>query len=209
MLKPQRTQGSQRKNSTGCRPRSHYDILPNHAEAPIPPPSSFRKICEQIIKHHFGLNHVSLRIVGKTCRRNESEEYALLYGTDITKGLYFVREFCSVLLAYLKRLVRKLHFTDIDHIVCPVDNKVDLRPTLAIAARTMIPGIFMGQYARHSQRELDLPDMKEAKPFKSQPTPCSYRAPRGRMKPETSLIYHISALGTSMQERISCVGVRF
>ena len=106
MLKPQRTQRSQRKNSVGCHPRSHYDILPNHAEAPIPPPSSFRKICEQIIKRHFGLNHVSLRIVGKTCRRNESEEYALLHGTDITKCLYFVREFCCVLLAYLKRLVR-------------------------------------------------------------------------------------------------------
>ena len=91
-----------------------------------PAPSSFRKICEQIIKRHFGLNHVSLRIVGKTCRRNESEEYALLDGADIAKGLYFVREFCSILLAYLKRLVRKLHFTDIDDIVVTINKHIYL-----------------------------------------------------------------------------------
>ena len=42
MLKPQRTQRPQRKNSMGCRPRSHYDILPNHAASrPKPQPSKY------------------------------------------------------------------------------------------------------------------------------------------------------------------------
>ena len=31
MFQPQRTQRPQRKNPVGCRPRSHYDILSNHA----------------------------------------------------------------------------------------------------------------------------------------------------------------------------------
>ena len=87
------------------------------------------------------------------------------------EGVGLVAQVLLVFLADFVLVLGKLHLTQINDVVAAVDDKVDLRAALAVAALREPRGVF-GEDARNAQLPLDLRDMLQTQGLESQSCPC-------------------------------------
>ena len=138
---------------------------------------------EEVVEGHFGLDDAGMGVPQESggCHHRQMDRRACL--RHLLKRAQLGLELGQVRLLDRKGPGRELHLADVDHMVGPFDQHVNLGPHRIGIVRNMMPAIDLRQHPRNTKRGLDLRDMPEADTLERQPTPGVYTRGIDRMLP--------------------------
>ena len=126
---------------------------------------------EEGVQRDVGLDPVAVGVAHKSLRSDHRQMDGLPGLADSPEGFGLDGEFPSRCFVYDKRPLREFHFTDVDDIIRPVEEKIDLDALRMDLIPDMPPRIRFGVDTRDAERLADLFEVLKAESLERESAP--------------------------------------